>query len=272
MMKLITKLFKVIAQHLHENRGNALRKELEDVRSTIQGFSDEENTLLYCHLSVAYINFLSEFGSQSSKDKIRFAKHIKKIAGNRADCDVEMRCALFLLCSHIEAQALLGKDALFVKKITGEYIKDSQKVLETDKSVIEIYLRSLGFELTDYGAKFINNFNNFLSGNGFQKAINIGISTIALDVYETKHDIVACLLIAENVKEILDVLKHAKNCNLLTEEEWKHYTSTLWAMVNVGMDSDKLVEKLLSDPVIGKKRLAKNMHLDELRTSVSDCK
>lgn len=124
-----------------------------------------------------------------------------------------------------------------------------------DLSEISTYLRVMGYDLTNYGAGVAL----AERASGYSKAevaSHIAHVTLALDVKEAGSDPLRLTRLAAHGRALLDVLKSYKDDGLMHPTQWQNDSRAVIGIATVNKEQLEWIEKVLSDPIAGKCRLA----------------
>lgn len=134
---------------------------------------------------------------------------------------------------------------------------------------VEAHLKIMGYNLLPYGAAVA--LADIKNGyNSVEAASLIAVTTMALDIKEAGDDILSLMAFLPHGLALLKVLKKYKENNQMHPTQWQNDSAAVWHIVNVDEKQLEWVDKILSDPVAGKERLAvsridytKNLPVDE---------
>lgn len=127
-------MLKKIVSDWHCARGNVLRKEVEDSILRINGLEPETNLLICLTLADSYASLFKDNGpitNMFNDGQKTIAKMLAKKARERFNFNMGQGYGLFFLSAYVEAHALPGEDALYVKNMLHDLV---QTALETAKN------------------------------------------------------------------------------------------------------------------------------------------
>jgi len=118
-------------------------------------------------------------------------------------------------------------------------------------------LKILGFDLLPYGVGVA--VASHLSGySPHESASLIASTTLALEIQNANNDIIALMMIAVHALEVTRRLAAFAKQGLMREEIFENDRIALLGLIATDADQKSWVDRLLSDPVAGKERLAKS--------------
>ena len=122
---------------------------------------------------------------------------------------------------------------------------------------VENIVRHLGYDLLPYGIGVAK----LELESGYREmeiASHIALTTLALDIRESGNDIERFGALALHGKSICRVLNEANKNKMMNPNQWQ---SDVNAVVKISIPSEEQlqwIDKVLSDPIAGKQRLAKS--------------
>jgi hypothetical protein len=120
---------------------------------------------------------------------------------------------------------------------------------------VEAQLETMGYELTLHGAGLA--LIEMKSGyNAVETASHIALTTLARDVREAGTNIIKLMSFLPHAMHLLAVLKDYKDQGMMHPTQWQNDANAIWRVVNVDERQQEWIEKILSDPIAGKERLA----------------
>lgn len=133
--------------------------------------------------------------------------------------------------------------------------EETQQVDDNPIAGVEIHLKSMGYDLTPYGAGVA--LLELESGyNAVETASHISLTSLAFDVRKAGTDIERLMHFASHSMAILDVLKVYQDKRMMNPTQWQHDTNAIRRVSTVDEHQEEWIEKILSDPIAGKERLA----------------
>lgn len=119
------------------------------------------------------------------------------------------------------------------------------------------HLQMMGYDLLPYGAGVAQ--AELSSGyNAVETASHIALTTMALDIKESGDDIIALAAFIPHAKALLELLKKYKEKKLMNPTQWDNDARAIYHIATVDENQLEWIEKVLSDPIAGKERLAKS--------------
>lgn len=132
-----------------------------------------------------------------------------------------------------------------------------KKKPKNDIDSVAYHLQMMGYDLLPYGAGVAQ--AELSSGyNAVETASHIAFTTMARDVKEAGDDIMALAAFMPHGKALLELLKEYKDKKLMNPTQWENDARAIYHIVTVDEHQLEWIEKILSDPIAGKERLAKS--------------
>lgn len=120
---------------------------------------------------------------------------------------------------------------------------------------VEVHLKNMGYDLTPYGAGVA--LLELESGyNAVETASHISLTTLAFDVREAGTDIEKLMQFVPHAMTLLEVLKSYKDKGMMNLTQWQNDANAIARVSTVDEHQEEWIEKVLSDPIAGKERLA----------------
>lgn len=120
---------------------------------------------------------------------------------------------------------------------------------------VEVNLKQLGYDPTFYGLGVAQ--LSLESGySPAETASHLALVTLAMDANEAGNDIERLIALVPHARAMIDVLTELKNADLIREDIFKNDGRAILGVVIVEKDQPAWVERVLSDPVIAKERVA----------------
>lgn len=120
---------------------------------------------------------------------------------------------------------------------------------------MELHLRQMGYDLLPYGFAVAQ--LELESGyNAVETASHIAHTTIALDVKEAGEDIMELMAFVPHGMALLEVLKKHKDKGQMNPTQWANDAQAVFQVIQVDENQIEWIDKILSDPIAGKERLA----------------
>ncbi len=79
---------------------------------------------------------------------------------------------------------------------------------------------------------------------------------MALDVKQAGDNIMALMAFIPHAKALLEILKEYKDKNMMNLTLWENDARAVYYIITVDENQIEWIEKILSDPIAGKERLA----------------
>jgi hypothetical protein len=132
-----------------------------------------------------------------------------------------------------------------------------KKKPKNDLDAVAYHLQIMGYDLLPYGAGVAQ--AELSSGyNAVETASHIAFTTLALDVKEAGDDIMALAAFMPHGKALLELLKEYKDKKLMNPTQWDNDARAVYHIISVDENQLEWIDKILSDPIAGKERLAKS--------------
>ena len=126
---------------------------------------------------------------------------------------------------------------------------------KNDLDAVEYHLQKMGYDLLPYGAGVAQ--AELLSGyNAVETASHIAFTTLARDVEKVGDDILALASFIPHGKALLELLKEYKDKKLMNPTQWDNDARAIYHVITVNEHQLEWIDKILSDPIAGKERLA----------------
>ena len=126
-----------------------------------------------------------------------------------------------------------------------------------DLDNVTYHLQMMGYDLLPYGVSVAQ--VELSSGyNAIETASHIAFTTMALDVKEIGDDVMALAAFMPHAKALLELLKEYKDKKLMNPTQWDNDARAIYHIVTVDEHQLEWIDKILSDPIAGKARLAKS--------------
>lgn len=120
---------------------------------------------------------------------------------------------------------------------------------------VEAHLKGMGYDLTPYGAGVA--VLELESGyNAVETASHISLTTLALDVREAGTDIEKLMRFGPHAMALLESLKSYRDKGRMKPAQWQNDANAIVRVSTVDECQEEWLEKVLSDPIAGKERLA----------------
>ena len=115
----------------------------------------------------------------------------------------------------------------------------------------------MGYDLTPYGAGVA--LLELESGyNAVETASHLSLTTLALDVREAGSDVGKLTRFLPHAMALLEVLKSYKDKGMMNPTQWQNDANAIYRVSTVDERQEEWIEKVLSDPIAGKERVATN--------------
>ena len=142
-----------------------------------------------------------------------------------------------------------------ISPLTQEVENEDSSISENTLPEVEKFLIDLGYDLTPYGAAVA--LAEVVSGYScLETASHLALTTLALDAQEAGLDIQIHLKLATHGRAIIDVLNRLRASNPMREMQFKNDVRAIMGVSIVDKGQRNWIEKVLSDPISGKERLA----------------
>ena len=120
---------------------------------------------------------------------------------------------------------------------------------------VERHLTIMGYDLLPYGA--VVALAELESGyNEVETASHIALTTLALDIRESENNVVSLMSFTPHGMALLEVLKDYKDHREMNPTQWQNDSSAVWHIINIDEHQKPWIDKILSDPIAGKQRMA----------------
>lgn len=120
---------------------------------------------------------------------------------------------------------------------------------------VEVHLKKMGYELTPYGVGLA--FLELESGyNAVETASHISLTTLARDVREAGTNIKELVSFLPHSMHLLAILKDYKDQGMMHPTQWQNDATAIWHVSTVDERQAEWIDRILSDPIAGKERLA----------------
>jgi hypothetical protein len=130
-----------------------------------------------------------------------------------------------------------------------------KKKPDSELDSVSYHLQMMGYDLLPYGAAVA--LAEMGSGyNSVETASHIAFTTMALDVKEAGDDIMALAAFMPHAKALLGILKEYKDKKQMNPSQWENDARAVFHIATVDENQLEWIEKILSDPIAGKERLA----------------
>jgi len=117
------------------------------------------------------------------------------------------------------------------------------------------HLRVMGYDLTPYGAGVA--LLEIQSGyNEVETASHIALTTMALDIRGAGKSAKKLISFFLHGHSLLKVLKNYKDQNMMHPAQWQNDSNAVFRLSTIDENQEEWLEKILSDPIAGKERLA----------------
>ena len=138
-------------------------------------------------------------------------------------------------------------------------LKSNSQKVGVDKSdflnQISAYLDDMGYEITVYGMAVA--LLELESGySAAEAASHIVLSTLARDVKEAGYDFETLAMFYPHAISILKIIQNYREQGIMHPTQWQNDANAIWRVINIDEHQLEWVERILSDDVIGKKRVA----------------
>jgi hypothetical protein len=121
-------------------------------------------------------------------------------------------------------------------------------------SDVTAHLKNLAYDLTPYGASVAS--LELQSGySPAEVASHLALITMALDIKNVGLS-TQLLWFVPHARALLDVLKSYRDKGLMREAIWKNDATAVYGISMVDNKQVQWIDKVLSDPIAGKERLA----------------
>ena len=135
------------------------------------------------------------------------------------------------------------------------FFKGKQKTPTDPLSEVTAHLRNLAYDLTPYGASVAS--RELQSGySPAEVASHLALTTMALDIKNVGLSMEKLLWFVPHARALLDVLKSYRDQGLMREAMWKNDATAVHGISTVDNQQVPWIDKVLSDPIAGKERVA----------------
>ena len=143
--------------------------------------------------------------------------------------------------------------------------KEIRPIGTDDLDGVRALLNEWGFDLSPYGAEVA--VASLQSGYGrVEVASHIALTMIAFDVRESGEDLLNLSIFRPHAIELIKELKIYKDQGLMRHEICKNDSTALYRVTEIDPQQLEWVNRVLSDPIAGKERLATNRVYEAHRT------
>lgn len=129
---------------------------------------------------------------------------------------------------------------------------------ESNLKELRYYLRKMGYDLTDEGAR-ISALSIVSDYNSVETASHIAHTTLALDIQSAGDDINKLTKFIPHGMAIIDLLKSYAEQGKIKPEIYRNDTTAIMGVITIDANQMDWIERILSQPNIGKTRLAKSI-------------
>ncbi|MFK5894349.1 MAG: hypothetical protein QM504_14095 [Pseudomonadota bacterium] len=132
---------------------------------------------------------------------------------------------------------------------------DSHLKKNTSINSIVNHLKVMGYDIAPYGSGVA--LLEIESGyNDVETASHIALTTMALDITESEQGITKLMSFMPHAHALLKVLKDYKDKKMINPTQWQNDTNAIFRISTVDEYQKEWIQKILSDPIAGKERLA----------------
>jgi hypothetical protein len=124
-------------------------------------------------------------------------------------------------------------------------------------------LKALGFDLLPYGAG-VAIASHFSGYSPHESASLIASTTLALEIRNANNNVMVLMMVAAHATAVSRRLAGFAQQGLMRKDIFDNDMQALLGLITIDADQKKWVDRLLSDPVAGKERLA-NSRISYLR-------
>jgi hypothetical protein len=120
---------------------------------------------------------------------------------------------------------------------------------------VAVHLDAMGYRLTPYGAAVA--LLGVESGyNEVETASHIALTTMARDIKEAGTNILKLISFVPHGQAILELLKEYNDRGMMHPTQWQNDSNAFFRIAMVDEHQEEWLDKILSDPIAGKERLA----------------
>jgi hypothetical protein len=117
------------------------------------------------------------------------------------------------------------------------------------------HLKIMGYDLTGYGAAVA--LLGVQSGySPVETASHIALTTMALDIKSARRDFERFIRINSHAMALQKVLKEYRDKKMMRDSLWQNDAKAVYHIATIDGQQDEWIDKILSDPIAGKDRLA----------------
>jgi len=132
-----------------------------------------------------------------------------------------------------------------------------KKKIQNDVDSVKPHLKKMGYDILPYGIGVaIVELNS--GYNSVETASHIAFTTMALDIKEANNNALTLMIILQHAYALLEILKEYKDNGMMNPTQWKIDADAIIGIARITKYQKEWVDKVLSDPIAGKERLAKS--------------
>lgn len=140
----------------------------------------------------------------------------------------------------------------FLKKKREQGRQDDNQIF-----AVSAHLKYMGYDPTPYGSG-VSLYIHRSGYNEVETAAYIALTTMALDIKEAGHSSIIGIHIFFHARTLLEILKDYKEKGMIHPTEWQGLSTAFFRLATPDAQQNEWVERILSDPVTGKERLARS--------------
>jgi len=255
-------MFENLAKRWQETRGTGLKAEFVDSVRRLNSLTKVDAERFGQGLSQSYRLWIEKNGPVKQSPESLRKPMTKEFILQARKCfryDIGVSYALAFISFHLESSYLPGNDAAFVYETTGSYIAGAHELCKVmgKSSMLDVerHLKTMNYRLTPYGAGFVA----LSLAGGYspgEVASRIVVLTSALDAKEAEKDLDKLAMSVFHAGEIIKILGELESIGQIRTDIAKHDTGAIWGIANLSVERKEWIETVLSDPSVGKERLA----------------
>lgn len=135
------------------------------------------------------------------------------------------------------------------------FFSSKRKPDQNPASQVAEHLRIMGYNMTPYGTKVAL----LEVQNGYspvEVASHLALTTMALDIKSGDQGIERLMRIHSHGAALLEVLKEYRDNKMMRDAMWQNDAKAVFHIATVDQHQLEWIDKVLSDPIAGKERLA----------------
>lgn len=138
-----------------------------------------------------------------------------------------------------------------------QFIPVGLEPFEKSNPALEVgeHLKIMGYDLTGYGAAVA--LLEVQSGySPVEAASHIALTTMALDIKSAEPDFERFMRFHSHAMALIEVLKEYRDKKMIRDSMWQNDAKAVYHIATIDGQQVQWIDKILSDPIAGKQRLA----------------